>query len=266
MSNYYSILGVEKTATQDEIKKSYRKLASQHHPDKGGDTAKFQEIQTAYATLSDESKRAAYDNPNPFGNRPSGQNNGQTFDFESIFDIFGAQFRQQHNQQHNQQRPQARMTLWITLRDVATGGNRIVSMGTQSGTQEVSIDLPAGLEDGSNVRYAGLGPSGSDLIINFRVRPESNWQRQGTNLITDTTLSMWILVVGGTFPILDIRGNKLELTVPPHTQPGTMLRARNRGLPNQAGQVGDMLIKLHARIPPQISPELMAAIVKEIAE
>lgn len=258
MLDHYATLGVSRTASPDEIKRAFRKLASQHHPDKGGDTAKFQSIQAAYDTLGDTDKRAAYDNPSPFGPR----HGGQTFDFGSIFDIFGAQFKQSQTQQ----RAQARMTLWITLHDVATGGNRIISMGTQTGTQEVSIDLPQGLEDGSNVRYAGLGPNGSDLIINFRVRPESNWVRQGSNLVTETTVSMWTLVAGGAFSILDIRGNKLELSVPPRTQPGTMLRARERGLPNQNGQLGDMLVRLHARIPPQISPELMAAIAKEIAQ
>ena len=258
MSNYYSILGVEKTATQDEIKKSYRKLASQHHPDKGGDTAKFQEIQTAYATLSDDQKRAQYDNPNPFGHGPG--HGGNPFDFDNIFNVFGTQFRQTHS------RPQSRMTLWISLYDVATGGSRIVSMGTQQGTQEIEINLPTGIGDGDNVQYKGLGPNGADLIVNFRIRPDAKWHRQESNLITESTVSMWILIAGGVINIADIRNNKLELTVPSKTQPGTMLRTRGRGLPDRNGENGDMLIKLNARIPPQISNELMAAIAKEIEQ
>jgi curved DNA-binding protein len=258
MSNYYSTLGVEKTATQDEIKKAYRKLASQHHPDKGGDTAKFQEIQTAYATLSDEQKRAAYDNPSPFGSSTGFHPGGQPFDFDSIFNIFGTQFRQQH-----QQRPHARMSLWISLKDVATCGSRIVSMGTQNGTQEISIDIPQGINDGDNVRYPSIGPNGTDLIIQFRVHPEKNWARSEYNLITETTVSIWKLVAGGVVTMADIRGNKIELTIPSKTQPGTMLRARSRGLPDPKGNLGDMLIRLNARIPPTISPELMAAIAKE---
>jgi curved DNA-binding protein len=259
MLDYYNILGVGKTATQDEIKKAYRKLASQHHPDKGGDTAKFQEIQTAYATLSDDQKRAAYDNPSPFGPGAGFAPGGQPFDFDSIFNMFGAQFRQPHSQQ----RPQARMSLWISLKDVATCGSRIVSMGTQNGSQEISIDIPQGINDGDNVRYSGLGPNGTDLIIQFRVHPEKNWARSDHNLITEITVSVWKLIAGGTINIADIRGNKLELTVPPKTQPGTMLRAKARGLPDQRGNLGDMLIRLNARIPPTVSPELMAAIAKE---
>ena len=95
MSDHYSTLGVAKTATQDEIKKAYRKLASQHHPDKGGDTKKFQDIQTAYETLGDEQKRSQYDSPQPQGvhfefGGPGG------FDLGSIFNMFGARGFQNH--------------------------------------------------------------------------------------------------------------------------------------------------------------------------
>lgn len=264
MPDYYAALGMTKTATAAEIKQAYRKLASQHHPDKGGDTAKFQEIQTAYAILSDDQKRAAYDNPNPFGAGPGAgfPPGGQPFDFDNIFNIFGTQFRQQHSQQ----RPQSRMSLWISLRDVAICGSRIVSMGTQNGSQEISVDIPQGINDGDNVRYPGLGPNGTDLIIQFRVHPEKNWARSDYNLITESTVSVWKLIAGGTINIADIRGNKLELTVPSKTQPGTILRARSRGLPDQRGNLGDMLVRLNARIPPTISPELMAAIAKESEE
>ena len=79
MTDYYSILGVDRTADADQIKKAYRKLAGQHHPDRGGDTAKFQAIEEAYRTLSDNQKRAAYDNPNPFGAQQSGFPGGFNF-------------------------------------------------------------------------------------------------------------------------------------------------------------------------------------------
>ena len=88
MADHYTTLGVDKSATPEDIKKAYRSLASKHHPDKGGDTAKFQEIQTAYATLSDPEKRQQYDNPNPFGTRQDGgwqQASGFPPGFEDIF-------------------------------------------------------------------------------------------------------------------------------------------------------------------------------------
>jgi molecular chaperone DnaJ len=77
---------------------------------------------------------------------------------------------------------------------------------------------------------------------------------------------VWKLIAGGTITMLDIRGNKIEITVPPGTQPGSMLRAKGRGLPDRSGQPGDMLIRVAARIPGKISPELMAAIQQESAE
>ena len=181
MTDYYAALGVPKTATADEIKRAFRRLASQHHPDKGGDTQKFQAIQQAYATLGDEQKRAEYDNPRPqfsgfqgFHGTPGGVN---------INDIFGQMFGQQFGQQHQHpRRSHVRMTLWITLLDVATGGKRTVSLGTQSGVSAVEIDIPLGINDGDNVQSEGIGPGGSDLVVQFRISPDRTWIRDGLNL------------------------------------------------------------------------------------
>jgi curved DNA-binding protein len=258
MTDYYATLGVPRTAAADEIKKAYRKLASQHHPDKGGDTAKFQEIEEAYRTLSDPQKKAAYDNPMSSAQFGGFGPNSANFNFDDIFSMFGTKF--QPPRQH------ARMTLWISLADVATGGNRMINVGTSQGTQSIEINIPNGIEDGDNVQYSGLAPGGQDLVVTFRVQPDRQWQRQGTTLIMDTSATFWQLVCGDTVNIMDIRGNKLELTIPPKTQPGTLLRVRGRGLPNRNGEKGDMLVKITGRMPPNISPELMAAIQKEMAQ
>ena len=258
--NYYETLGVSKSSTQDEIKKAYRKLASTYHPDRaGGNTTKFQEIQAAYDTLGDEQKRASYNNPQPqppFG----GGGFHQNFDFNEIFNMFGTKFQQP------QQRSHARMTLWITIKDVAAPGSRVVAMGTPTGTHNIEINIPNGITDGDNVQYPNLGPNAQDLVITFRVHPDQTWQRVNNNVHTETTVSVWKLIVGGDVPMLDIRGNRIEISVPPNTHPGSMLRARGRGLPDRNGQLGDMLVKLQARLPAKISPELMAAIQQESAE
>jgi len=91
VKDYYSILGVSKSSTEDEIKKAYRKLAMQHHPDRGGDEAKFKEIEEAYRVLSDSDQRRQYDNPGVHVN--FNDFSGSPFDFDSIFSMFGAQFR-----------------------------------------------------------------------------------------------------------------------------------------------------------------------------
>ena len=257
--SHYDTLGVGKTATPDEIKKAYRKLASQHHPDKGGDTAKFQEIEQAYRVLSDPTQRQAYDNPQPnFGGFNFHQGSGQPFDFNNIFNMFGAQFNQPH--QHQRQRAQARMSLWIQLSDVASGGKKTVSVGSQSGSQIVEIDIPAGVEDGASVMYPGLAPGGIDLIVTYRIHPNPKWQRDGFNLYTDQKVDIWTLVTGGEIVVRDILNQDLEVHIPPMTQPGQILRCRGRGLPDRSRNPGDMMIRIQAEIPRNIPEDLLALI------
>jgi curved DNA-binding protein len=254
MKNYYEILGVKTSATADEIKRAYRKLASQHHPDKGGDVKKFQEIEEAYRTIGDPDKRAQYDNPAPnfgsFGQHGPGM---QGFDFDTIFDIFGARFGQGH-----QRRPQsARMSLWIQLKDVAQGGRRTISVGTPTGTQAVDIEIPLGIDDGDSVQYPGLAPGGLDLIVSFRIHPDPRWFRTGLNLTAEHTASVWDLILGTDARIRDLMGTEILFTIPPNCQPGTTLRLKGRGLRHRSGQQGDLLIKIQARIPEKIDQELL---------
>jgi len=260
--DHYQTLGVPRGASPDEIKTAYRKLASAHHPDKGGDTQKFQEIQSAYAVLSDESKRSQYDSPQmsggpgnfhfEFGGGP------QAFDFSSIFNMFGAQFQHPHAQ-----RSQTRMSLWVTLNDVATGGRRPVTIGTQHGNMTVEIDIPLGINDGDHVQYAGIGPNNSDLIVNYRIHPNPKWQRNGLHLSTDYTIDIWSCVLGADVEIKDILNNQLLLTVPAGTQPSTVLRVKGKGLPGPHNTRGDLFVKIQCQIPQEISPELLSLIKKE---
>ena len=258
MKNYYQTLGVDRSASADEIKRAYRKLASQHHPDKGGDKTQFQEIQKAYEVLGDPQSRQAYDNPMMGG--MGGQTfGGAPFNFESIFDIFGTRFSHGGPQFH-QPRSHARMTLWVTLADVAQGQKRAISVGTSQGTTTAEIEIPLGINDGDSVQYAGVAPGGVDLVVQFRIHPNPAFHRQGLNLITDQLISVWDLILGGELQIRDILGNQLSLTVPARTQPGTTLRLRGRGLPSRHGVSGDLLVRLLATIPDQIDSELLAMI------
>jgi DnaJ-class molecular chaperone len=256
MQNPYQTLGVNRDATADEIKRAYRRLASQHHPDKGGDKAKFQEVQQAYDTLTNPQSHAGYDNPGFGGFRADAP-----FDFQTIFDIFGTRF--QHPAQAQQQRrQQARMSLWVTLRDVAAGGRRTISVGTQQGTHAVEIEIPAGINDGDTVQYSGIGPGGMDLVVSYRIHPEPRFTRQDLNLYTEHAVDIWQLITGGTTQVKDILGNTLEMTVPSRTQPGTTVRLRGRGLNGRNTSPGDLLVKLQAQIPDHIDPELLSLIEK----
>lgn len=253
MNNHYQTLGVDRNATPDEIKRAYRKLASQYHPDKGGDKNKFQEIEAAYRTLSDPQQRAQHDNPNPFGGM-----SGQGFNFESIFDIFGTRFQHPHQQRVQQ----ARMSLWITLQDVAEGGKKTISVGSQQGNVTVEIEIPLGINDGDTVQYPKTGPMGMDLLITFRIHPNPRWERQGHNLITEQTVSIWDLILGSEIMVRDVLGNTLSLAIPPRTQPGTTFRLRERGLRQRSGGIGDLLVRVQATIPNNIPESLVDAIAQ----
>ena len=257
MKDYYNILGIARTASADEIKKAYRKLASQHHPDKGGDTARFQEIQEAYANLSDTAKRSQYDNPRShfggFGN------NGGNFDFDTIFNIFGADLRGQR-----QQNP--RVTLWLDLADVITGGPRTVSLQTGNSINNIEISVPAGVKDGDTIRYPGLA-NGHDLIITYRIKPNPIWHRDDVNLSTERVIDIWDLILGCEITIQDPIGRDFVVRVPPETQPGAVLRARGHGIPARKlpgdwanAPSGDLLIKLQAKLTTPIPEEILQAI------
>ena len=256
MINHYQTLGVDRNATTDQIKRAYRKLASQHHPDKGGDKTKFQEIQVAYDTLGNAQKRAEYDNPRPQGFNFQHHGGPGGFDFQTIFDVFGARFQQPQRAQR------AQMTLWITLQDVAMATRKTISVGTPQGTQVVEIDIPSNIDDGDNVQYSGIGPGGMDLIITFRIHPNPKWRKQGPNLTVDQDISIWDLILGGEILIQDILGNQFNLTIPPRTQSNTTFRLKGRGLGQKGNSPGDMFVRVNAIIPAHIPQPLIDAITQ----
>jgi DnaJ-class molecular chaperone len=260
MNDYYKTLGVDRNASPDAIKKAYRQKASLYHPDKeGGSKVKFQEVEEAYRTLGDPGKRQQYDNPSPFNQHGfSGFGRHETpFDIDAIFGMFGARF---HGGPQTMRR--AQMQLWITLQDVARGGIRSVTVGTQHGTHAVEIEIPQGIEDGDNVQYSGIGPGGMDLIITFKIHPNPKYQRRNQNIVMEQVVSIWDLILGAEVNVVDLLGTQLTLTIPPNTQPNTLLRLKGRGLPHRNHEPGDLLVNVQAIIPSKIDPEIIAAIEK----
>lgn len=254
-NDHYATLGVARTATADEIKRAFRRLASQHHPDKGGDTSKFQQIQAAYDTLGDEARRRAYDNPQP---QFSGFPGSAQFNMSDIFSqMFGQHMA---GAAQHPRRNHMRMSLWITLRDVATGGRRQVALGSAQGQSTIEIDIPRGINDGDMVQYQGIAPGGQDLVIEFRVQPHPQFRRDELNLTMEHRAGVWDMILGGDTEIVNIEGSKLVITIPPLTANGTILRLRHRGIQDRHGNQGDLFVKLQAQLPESIAPELAEAI------
>lgn len=261
MKDYYKILGVDRNASPDEIKRAYRRLASQHHPDKGGDTGRFQEIEEAYRVLSDPTGKHQYDN---FGSSSGrGFEGGMPFDFDNIFQMFGARFP--HN--NFQRKFHSRINIWISLQDVVMGGTRTIALSTQAGSHALEIQIPPGLNDGDHIRYPGLAPDGSDLVVTYRITPDPRWQVQGKNVLTELSIDFWDLIVGSSATIDTLEKTRsIEISIPPRTQPGTVLRVRGQGLPTADGrQRGDLMVRILARMPQDIPWDLEQRI-KQIKE
>lgn len=256
MKDHYSTLGISRDASAAEIKRAYRRLASQHHPDKGGSTAEFQAIEEAYRVLSDPSARHQYDNP---VSQPQFATTG--FNLDEIFNMFGTRFQQQARQ------PTANLQLWITLQDLATPGPRVISVSSPYGQSQIEIQIPAGIRDGDSVRYPRVAPGQQDLVITYRVRPDPSWQRDNNHVITERVIDVWQAMLGARVRVPTLRGTEIELAVPAMTQPGTMLRVRGHGLPGRSGSSpGDLLVKIALRLPDHVPESLLQEIRRATGE
>lgn len=264
--DHYSTLGVAKNATIDEIKKAYRKLASQHHPDKGGDTATFQKIQSAYETLSDPDKKQQYDNPG-FGN-PNGMPNGfpggfhfhsDTFD---INDIIGQMFGM--GRQHHQTRTQIfRTIVSVSLDDAFNGSKHTLKIQSPMGTKFVSIDIPRGVNNGDQVRYDGVLDQNTSLMVEFRIAPHLKFERNGNDLYSSQMVSVLDLIAGSVFEFTTISGKTLEVKIPPMTQPHMHLKISGQGMPiRNSNQFGDQIILIKPFIPDNISDDIVQSILR----
>lgn len=256
MKDLYQILGVSRQATQDEIKRAYRRLASQNHPDKGGDTALFQEIQHAYDILGNPEQRADYDRPKFQGPQFQWQQGPQ--DLRDIFNMFGHGFAEQFAR--SQRRGHIRINLNINLLDAARGGKKTVTIGTQDGVTGVEIDIPPAVNHGDHVQYPGLAPGGIDLVVTYLVAPDPAWHRENLDLICRKSVVVWDLILGAELRLQDIFGNDIMTRIPPHSQPGTRLRLKQKGLRDRHGQTGDAYVILDTYLPENIPESILTAI------
>ena len=263
--DHYQTLGVAKTATPDEIKKAYRKLASQHHPDKGGDTAMFQKVEEAYRVLSDPQKRQEYDNPTkPFPFQDFGQPGGFSFNVNGMDfgDIFGQMFGQQVHRPQQQRTPVFRTGVNISLKDAYTGTTHQLKLQTQAGQQFISIDIPKGIKNGDQIKYDNVIDK-AVLIVEFRVTPDLRFERRGNDLYCTHSIDVLDLIVGTTFVFTTINGKMLEVNIKPKTQPHMQLKIKGEGMPIYGtATYGDQIILLNPYIPDNIDDTITQSILQ----
>ena len=256
--DYYQTLGVNETADQDEIKKAYKKLAMKNHPDRGGDTAKFQEISQAYDTLSDPQKRSEYDarkhggfgqQGNPFQGSPFGDL-GEMFQFH-----FGHGFANQTRQVRRNRDLTIRVS--ITLKQSYTGTQLEARYATPTGkSQTVVVNVPPGISSGQTVRYQGLGddafpsvPRG-DLNVQVFIEPDAFYDRRGNDLIRRVDLTVVEAMTGCTLNITCLDDTVMPITFPPGTQHGVEVIKTGKGFRDiNSGYAGNFVAHANIIIP-----------------
>lgn len=269
MSTHYETLGVSKTATPDEIKKAYRKLASKHHPDKGGDTAMFQKIEEAYRVLSDPNKRQEYDNPNPFngghshfdfgGMHPSMADIFSQFNFGPGQDPFGRFRHAQQPRRNKDIRAEIEMGLQETLYDQ----QKTLSIRTANGErQTIDVTVPKGITPGTTIKYPGLGdgmftnlPKG-DFYLTVQILRHPSYQVSGLDLIVSLTINCFQAIIGSEQTIVGLDGKVFTIQTPQGCQPGTKLKISGEGLCGfQNDTKGHLYVQVQVSIPTNLTDE-----------
>ena len=268
MKDYYKILGVSEDASADEIKKAFRKLAVKHHPDRGGDEKKFKEANEAYDTLKNNNKRQEYDTMRKFGSSMGGQGSGFRFTSGQFDEFFGGDFfeefmtgvggRGRRYRQRPRQNRDVRLSLTLSIKEVIKASERTLSFRLPSGRDEVvQIKIPAGVQSGVTFRYTNMGddtdqnlPRGN-LLIKVSVLDSDGFTRKQNDLYTDKTIDAFQAMRGCEFTIKDLEDNIVKIRVPAGTQPGSILRVKDKGMPvhETLNIRGNIYIKIHVTIP-----------------
>ena len=267
--DYYQLLGVERGASEKDIRAAYRRLARRFHPDVNpGDAeaeAKFKEVNEAYQTLSDPDSRAKYNRYGADWRKVSAQPDGPSeqpgrrthtrfgggrggFNIRDLFDGWP---------------PRAPQSLEgavaITLEEAYAGCTRVVTLspnGAASAPRRVEVDIPAGVATGSRVHVADRTNDAFDLYISVEVAPHPVFERRGDDLAAPVGVPLTDAVLGGEVEAPTIKGGKVALTIPAETQNGRTFRLKGQGMPRRGGRgYGDLLATVKVALPTGLSAE-----------
>jgi len=278
MSNkkdYYKILGVEKKATAEEVKKAYRKLAHQFHPDKNeGDATRFKDISEAYAVLGDQKKRAEYDAYGQTFAGGGGAGNAGGFDFSGfqgnaggfqfdLNDLFGEFFG--GNYQRTPRGRDVSIDIQISFKESIFGTQKdiLIPMPVQKDgkvtreQQSVSIQVPPGVNDGEMLRLNGRGEaitngSPGDLYVKIHVSPSPKFRKEGAHLVSDLDVKLTDALLGFEYEVETLDGT-IKVKIPKGIKHGELLRVKGKGVPVGSDRRGDLLLRLQVKMPSKLS-------------
>jgi curved DNA-binding protein len=296
-ADYYKTLGIDKDASDSEIKKAYRKLAMKYHPDhtKGDKTAeeKFKKISEAYAVLSDPEKRKQYDTYGSadFQQRFSQEDIFRNFDFSDIFREFGfsggsrtadggfrfsfgggSPFGGQQRQQRSVKGSDLVYELPITLHDVANGSKKQISLQHQGRSGTITVTIPKGMTSGKKLRLAGKGESSpyggpaGDLFIKVKIVEDPVFKADNHDLYVYQTVKLTQALLGTQVSVPTLAGRELNLKIPPGTRHKTKMRLAGHGLPQMKGSgKGDLFVVILIDFPKQLTSE-QENLVRQLAD
>lgn len=285
--DYYDVLGVSRSASADEIRKAYKKIARESHPDRNQDdpsaAERFKEATEAYETLGDDENRKKYDQFGPnykqAGHNPFGAG-GHQVDLNDLFgeggidlgDLFGGAFgggsfgggpgRSGPRARPATKGQDLRTSITIAFTVAYNGGSYSLSVHKGGKTESLDVKLPAGIKDGATIRLAGQGHPGvhggpnGDLLVTVNVSPHPYFKREGDHVVLDLPITLSEAALGAKVDIPTLEGGEVTLTIPPGTVSGATLRLKGKGFADpRSGQRGDQRVRIKIVPPKELTDE-----------